>query len=62
MRILQTVKIESSDGRVRDELRPDFVLREEMVDAKRFDECGVTFVEPQMGPPFLNTTKQDTVA
>ena len=54
MRILQTVEIQGRSGSVGDELRPDFELGEEMVDAKRFDERGVAFVQPQMSPPFLS--------
>ena len=54
MRILQTVEIQGRSGSVGDELRPDFELGEEMVDAKRFYERGVAFVQPQMSPPFLS--------
>lgn len=51
--VLQTVEIQGRSGCIGDELRPNFELGEEMVDAKGFDERGVTFVQPQMSPPFL---------
>lgn len=53
MRIFQTVEIQGRSRSVGDELSPNFELGKEMVYAKGFDECGITFVQPQMGPPFL---------
>jgi hypothetical protein len=34
-------------------LGPDFELGEQMIDTERFRERGLTFIQPQMSPPFL---------
>jgi hypothetical protein len=35
-------------------LRPDFELGEQVIDTKGFHERSITFVQPQMSPPFLS--------
>ena len=54
MRVLQTVEVQGRCRSVCDELGPDFELGEQVIDTKRFHERSVTFVQPQMSPPFLS--------
>ena len=57
VRVLQTIEFDGSGPHVGDELHPDFVLGEEMVDAKCLNERCVTLFKPQMSPPFLHPFK-----
>ena len=61
VRVLKAVQIQRRRRHVRDELRPNLELGEQMVHAERLHERGVAFVQPQVSPPFLFRTIRNMI-